>query len=70
MSAAFPLNEKNLLISEYRMIILAVYALMIAHPGPVFGRSDANIYESNITATSNGFTEKAEPEISTTQQNV
>ena len=70
MSAASLLNEKNLLISEYRMIILAVYALMIAHPGPVFGRSDANIYESNLTAAGNGFTEKAEPGVSTTQHNV
>ena len=52
------------------MIILAVYALMIAHPGPVFGRSDANMYESNITTAGDGFTEKPEPEISTTQHNV
>ena len=52
------------------MIILAVYALMIAHPGPVFGQSDANIYESNVTAAGDGFTEKAEPGVSTTQHNV
>ena len=52
------------------MVILAVYALMIAHPGPVFGQSDANIYEANVTAAGDGFGEKAEPGVSTTQQNV
>ena len=52
------------------MIILAVYSLIIAHPGPVFGRSDANIYESNVTAASDGFTEKAEPGIPATQRNL
>ena len=63
-------NKENPLISENRMIVLAVYALMIAHPGPVFGQSDANIYESNVTATGDGFTEKAEPGVSTNQHNV
>ena len=43
------------------MIVLALYSLMIAHPGPIFAPSDANIYESNVTATSDGFTEKEEP---------
>ena len=45
------------------MIILAVYALMIAHPGPVFGPSDANIYEANVSAAAgaDGFIEKGEP---------
>lgn len=63
---------------EYRMIILAVYALVVAHPGPVFGQSDANIYESNVTAASDGFAEKAGDEladkaelgVSNTQHNV
>ena len=52
------------------MIILAVYALMVAHPGPVFGRSDANMYDSNMAGASDGFTEKAEPDTSTTTQDV
>ena len=52
------------------MIVLAIYSLVIAHPGPIFAPSDANIYESNITATSNGFTEKEEPGMAARQQNV
>lgn len=52
------------------MIVLAVYSLVIAHPGPIFGRSDANTYETDVTATSDAFTEKAEPGMSTTQQSV
>ena len=52
------------------MSVLAVYALVVAHPGPVFGRSDANMYESDVTAPSDGGTEKAEPGISATQQSV
>lgn len=52
------------------MSVLAVYALVVAHPGPVFGRSDANMYESDVTAPSDGRTEKVEPGISATQQNV
>ena len=65
-----PLNARNLLTNWYRMSVLAVYSLVIAHPGPILGRSDANIYESDITGTSNGFTEKEEPGMSTTQQSV
>ena len=52
------------------MIVIAVYSLIIAHPGPVFGRSDANVYESNVTAASDGFTEKAEPGVSATESSV
>ena len=52
------------------MSVLAVYSLVIAHPGPIFGRTDANIYEANVTATSDRFTENAEPEMSTTRQSV
>lgn len=52
------------------MIVIAVYSLIIAHPGPIFGRSDANVYESEVIATSDGFTEKVEPGISATQQSV
>lgn len=59
-----------MLIEKYRMSVLAVYSLVIAHPGPIFGRTDANIYESNITATSDGFTENAEQEMSATRQGV
>ena len=65
-----PIKVRNILINDYRMSLLAVYSLVIAQPGPIFGRSDANIYESDITATSHGFTEKAEPGMSTTQQTV
>lgn len=56
--------------NEHRMIVIAVYSLIIAHPGPIFGRSDANVYESEVIATSDGFTEKVEPGISATQQSV
>ena len=52
------------------MIILAVYALMIAHPGPVFGQSDKNVYEPNILAAGDGFAEKAEPGVESTLHNV
>ena len=52
------------------MIILAIYSLMIAHPGPIFAPSDANIYDSNVAATSNGFTEKEEPGTAARQQGV
>ena len=64
------LNNEDRLINECRMSVLAVYALVVAHPGPVFGRSDANMYESDVTAPSDGGTEKAEPGISATQQSV
>ena len=59
-----------MLIDEYRMSVLAVYSLAIAHPGPIFAGSDANIYESNVTASSDGFTGNAEPEMSAMRQNV
>lgn len=52
------------------MSVLAVYSLVIAHPGPVIGRSDANTYESDVASTSDGFPEKAEPVTPTTQQSV
>ena len=64
------LNVNDPLTYVYRMSVLAVYALVIAHPGPIFGRSDANIYESNATPLSDNLTEKAEPGVSTTQYNV
>lgn len=63
------LNERNPLISEYRMSVLAVYSLAISHPGPIFGQSDANVYESNVRVASDSFTEKADPESLTTQDN-
>ena len=52
------------------MIVLAIFSLVIAHPGPIFAPSDANIYESNVTATSHGFTEKEEPGMTARQQSV
>ena len=58
----------NILINNYRMSLLAVYSLVIAQPGPIFGRSDANIYESDLAVTSDGFTGKAEPGLPTMQQ--
>lgn len=63
-------NEPLFIGLEGVMIVLAVYSLVIAHPGPIFGRSDANTYETDVTATSDAFTEKAEPGMSTTQQSV
>lgn len=42
------------------MSTAAVYSLVIAHPGPIFRQSGANVYESNVIAASDGFTEKAE----------
>ncbi|CAD6593741.1 MAG: hypothetical protein ASARMPRED_007904 [Alectoria sarmentosa] len=63
-------NEPLFIGLEGVMSVLAVYALVVAHPGPVFGRSDANMYESDVTAPSDGGTEKAEPGISATQQSV
>ena len=47
------------------MSVLAVYSLIIAQPGPIFGKSDAHKYESNVTAASEGITEKPEPGVST-----
>ena len=64
------LNARILLNREYRMIIIAVYSLAVAHPGPGFGSSTAAIYESDVAATSDGFTEKAEPGMSITQHAV
>ena len=64
------LIAKKYLTHEYSMIILALYSLVIAHPGPIFAPSDANIYESNVTATSNGFTEKEEPGMAAREQDV
>ncbi len=52
------------------MIVLAIYALIIAHPGPIFRNSGANNYESHVTATSNDFTEKAETGMSGLQHGV
>lgn len=52
------------------MIVIAVYSLIVAHPGPIFGRSDANVYESDVTATSDGFTAKAEPGVSAAESSV
>lgn len=63
------LNERNPLISEYRMSVLAVYSLVISHPGPIFGRSNANMYETNVPTASNSFTEKADLESSITHHN-
>ena len=60
----------NSLTYVHRMSVLAVYSLVVAHPGPVFGRSDVNIYESNLTVASDNFAEKAEPGVSTTQHNL
>ena len=64
------MKVRNILIKEYRMSVLAVYSLVIAHPGPVIGRSDANTYESDVASTSDGFPDKAEPVTPTTQQSV
>ena len=52
------------------MIVLAVYSLAIAHPGPGFGRPNAEIYEPDVTPNSHGFTEKADPGTSITQHAV
>ncbi len=51
-------KAKSPLTVGYRMSVLAVYSLVLAQPGPIFGRSDANI---NVATTSAGVTEKAEP---------
>ena len=64
------MKVRHILTNEYRMSVLAVYSLVIAHPGPIFGRSNANIYESNVTATSDGFTENSQPEMSATREGV
>lgn len=63
------MNVGELLTDESRMIVVAVYSLLLAHPGPIFGRSDANSYESDVTASSNTFSEKADPETTITQRN-
>lgn len=65
-----PLNTRDLLTNDCRMIVIAVYSLIVAHPGPIFGRSDANVYESDVTATSDGFTAKAEPGVSAAESSV
>ena len=53
----------------HRMIVLAVYALLIAHPGPIFGDSDAG-YGSDAMAASDGYNEKADPGMETTERSV
>ncbi len=53
-----PLKAKSPLTIGYRMSVLAVYSLVLAQPGPIFGRSDAKI---NVATTSADVTEKAEP---------
>lgn len=65
------IHDEGLFIGlEGVMIVLAIFSLVIAHPGPIFRHSDANIYEHDVTATSDGFTEKAEPGMSITQHSV
>lgn len=50
------------------MSVLAVYSLVVAHPGPMYERSD--IYESDVIATSDDFREKSEPRFLGMQQSV
>ena len=60
-----PLNAGSLLTNEYRMIVLAIYSLVIAHPGPIFDRRGADFHESDVNVTSNDFAEKVELGMST-----
>ena len=56
------------LIISHRMIAVAVYALVIAHPGPVFGLSERAGYDGDDSNGMDKVTDKSANETALEEQ--